>query len=767
MKRASFLTLLLILISILSFAQRQQKVGLVLSGGGARGLAHIGAIKALEDNNIPIDYISGTSVGAIVGALYASGYSVEEMEKLFLSEDFQRWLSGRVDETYSYYYKKEADNPSFFSFSFDSRDKFRLQLPSSLINPIQMDYAFMEIFAGASAVAHNNFDSLLVPFLCIASDITANKQKVFRKGDLGQAVRASMTFPFYFSPITIDGKVMFDGGMYNNFPSKEMHELFNPDIIVGVKISGNYPPPKEGDVVSYVKSIFTKETDYSVICNNGVLIEPDLKDFGILEFNKMKETYDIGYQAALEKIPNIREFLVDSISKEELSLKREKFNNKKPPLEIKALEIKGTNANQKKYLELALSPNNYQSLKENYFALCFDNNVKSIQPHICYDTLSHSYVLKLNVKTKENLTGKVGGCFSSNPISHLYLGLDYNMLKHHSWLFKSNVYLGRYYTSYMFGSRVDFSSKIPFFSELEFNSNMWSFYSLKTNFFDYSPLNYIVQRENNVQLHLGIPLGVKDKLVANVGYGVVKDDYFNTKNTTVYDTADNTKFSHLAAGLTRTYSSLDNTQFPVSGAFSKIQIQYIYGIEQFYPGNTSAISETKEKVHDWFQFSFRHKQFFSLSKHYSIGWNADAFYSFQNLFSNYTSSLLNAGVYAPTLETFTQFMPEYRTNQYLATGLENVFKVSLFRVDASFRINAYLYAPISRIITLGNNIPTYSDNFFEKIYFIFSSSLVFSTPIGPLSIIAGYHKRDDKTDNPFTISVNFGYVMFNNKNIDR
>lgn len=766
MKRASLLTLLL-LLSISSFAQRQQKVGLVLSGGGARGLAHIGAIKALEENNIPIDYISGTSVGAIVGALYASGYSVEDMEKLFLSEDFQRWLSGRVDETYSYYYKKEIDNPSFFSFSFDTKDKFRLQLPSSLINPIQMDYAFMEIFAGASAVANNNFDSLFVPFLCVASDITANKERIFRRGDLGQAVRASMTFPFYFSPITIDGKVMFDGGMYNNFPSKEMHELFNPDIIIGVKISGNYPPPTEGDIFSYVKSIFTKETDYSIICNNGVLIEPDLKNFGILEFNKMKETYDIGYQAALEKISKIREFLVDSITTKELSLKRKKFNENKPSLEIKAVEINGTNGNQKKYLERALFQNNSQSLKQNYFALCFDHNIKSIQPHICYNNVSNSYVLKLNVKTKESLTGKVGGCFSSNPISHLYLGVDYNILKHHSWLFQTNVYLGRYYTSYMLGSRVDFSSNIPSFAELEFNSNMWSYYSLKTNFFDYSPQNYIVQRENNVQFRLGMPLGVKDKIVANIGYGVVKDDYFNKKNTTVYDTADNTNFSHLATGLTRTYSTFDNTQFPVSGAFSKMQFQFIYGIERFYPGNTSTISDTKEKKHSWFQFSFRHRQFISVTKHYSIGWNADAFYSFQNLFSNYTSSLLNTGVYAPTLETFTKFMPEYRTNQYLATGLENVFKVSLFRIDASFRVNAYIYAPILRIITLDNNIPTYSNNFFEKLYFIFSSSLVFNTPIGPLSVIAGYHKRDDKADNPFTLSINFGYVMFNNKNIDR
>ena len=112
-------------------------------------------------------------------------------------------------------------------------------------------------------------------------------------------------------------------------------------------------------------------------------------------------------------------------------------------------------------------------------------------------------------------------------------------------------------------------------------------------------------------------------------------------------------------------------------------------------------------------------------------------------------------------------MPEYRANQYLAFGTENIFKVSFYRIDASFRLNGNLFAPISRIITKDNNIPTYSTEFFNKIYLIISSTLVFNTPIGPLSIIAGYHQRDDIKSNPFTISVNFGYVMFNRKNIDR
>lgn len=772
MRKAILFVLSLLMAISPCFSQRTQKVGLVLSGGGARGLAHIGAIQALEENNIPIDYIAGSSVGAIVGALYASGYSVEEMKSLFLSEDFQRWLSGKVDKNYSYFFKENEIDPALVSFTFDTKNKFKFQIPSSVVNPIQMDYALMEVFAGASAVANNNFDSLMIPFFCITSDIEAGEASIRRKGDLGQAVRASMTFPFYFAPIKIDGKLMFDGGMYNNFPSKEMQEIYNPDIIIGVKISGNYPPPREGDIVSYLQNIATKETDYNITCKNSVIIEPDLKPYGILDFGRMEETYSIGYDAALEKISEIKGFQKDSINKDELTQIRENFNKRKPAYVINNVIVEGVNQSQKNYIERSLFYNSTdknftEQVKRNYFSLCFDRNIKSVQPYMYYNNFSQSYVLNLNVNTQESFKVKVGGLLSSNPISHLYLGTEYNYLHHHSWQLKTNIFLGRYYTSFMTGVRLDYPSHFPFFAEIEFNANIWRYYNLKTNFFDFSPLNYIVQNETNIQLNLGVPIGVKDKLVFNAGYGLVDDEYFNIKNTTIYDTADNTRFHHFVSGFTRCLSSLNDFQFPTTGIFSKIQLQYIHGKENFTPGNTSTISDPKDKLHGWMQFSFRHKQYFDITKNFAFGFNADVFYSFQNLFSNYNSTLLNAGVYTPTLETFTQFMPEYRANQYLAFGTENIFKVSFYRIDASFRLNGNLFAPISRIITKDNNIPTYSTEFFNKIYLIISSTLVFNTPIGPLSIIAGYHQRDDIKSNPFTISVNFGYVMFNRKNIDR
>ena len=172
-----------------------QKVGLVLSGGGAKGAAHIGVIKALEENNIPIDYITGTSIGAIIGSLYAMGYSPEEMLELMLSKEFSYWQTGTVEEQYTYYFKEPYPTPEFAHFSIDMSDSLQIKasfLPQSLINTIQMNQAFMALFSQATAKAGWNFDNLFVPFRCVASDIYTKKPIIFKNGDLGDAVRASM-----------------------------------------------------------------------------------------------------------------------------------------------------------------------------------------------------------------------------------------------------------------------------------------------------------------------------------------------------------------------------------------------------------------------------------------------------------------------------------------------------------------------------------------------------------------------------------------------
>ena len=199
---------LLLLVSLYVWVHvPAQTVGLVLSGGGAKGIAHIGIIKALEENNVPIDYVAGTSMGAIVGAWYAMGYTPDDMLNLILSDDFNLWSRGIFDERYVYYFKKPDPTPEIVTFNVALQDSTKFEphfLPNSLINPFPMNYAFMSLFAPYSAQCDGNFDNLFVPFRAVASDVYHKRELVLRDGDLGDAVRASMSFPFVFKPIEID-----------------------------------------------------------------------------------------------------------------------------------------------------------------------------------------------------------------------------------------------------------------------------------------------------------------------------------------------------------------------------------------------------------------------------------------------------------------------------------------------------------------------------------------------------------------------------------
>ena len=189
MKKALYMFFLLF---VLTFQIQAQKVGLVLSGGGAKGLTHIGIIRALEENHIPIDYIAGTSMGAIVGSLYAMGYSPDDMERLLKSDSFKRWYTGNIEEKYIYYFKKNPPTPEFLNIRVSLKNplhKVKTQfLPSSVVDPLQMNLAFLELFGQATAACNNDFNQLFVPFRCVASDVYNKRPMIFEKGDLGDAV---------------------------------------------------------------------------------------------------------------------------------------------------------------------------------------------------------------------------------------------------------------------------------------------------------------------------------------------------------------------------------------------------------------------------------------------------------------------------------------------------------------------------------------------------------------------------------------------------
>src|SRR5690606_35390107 len=236
---------LLLLIFFSSTSLYAQKVALVLSGGGAKGIAHVGVLKALEEHNIPIDYIVGTSMGGIVGGCYAAGMSPQQIEEMILSDDFLRWITGSPEKGYNFHYYSDEISPGFIRLDLSLDSTLSVQFNTSIASDASLNFAITEKMAEASAISRNNFDSLFVPLRVMAADVFSQSQVILKRGSLSDALRATQTVPFFYTPIRVDDKYLFDGGVYNNFPVDVAQQEFEPVVLIGSnvpsKIFKEYP----------------------------------------------------------------------------------------------------------------------------------------------------------------------------------------------------------------------------------------------------------------------------------------------------------------------------------------------------------------------------------------------------------------------------------------------------------------------------------------------------------------------------------------------
>jgi len=737
-----------------------QKVGLVLSGGGAKGIAHIGVIKALEEQGIPIDYIAGTSMGAIIGGLYAAGYSPEEMKNIFLSEEFPKWISGKIDSKYIFYFKKEAPNASWIDIRFSYKNTLKPKLPTNIVSPQQMDFAFLEIFSGANAVAKSNFDSLMIPFRCVASDIYRSRAVVLKNGDLGKAIRASMTFPFYFKPIKINNTLMFDGGMFNNFPTDVMYNDFFPDIIIGSKVAGNYDKPEEDDIVSQLQNMLMEKTDYTTICENGVLINPNIRKIKLLDFSNVSEFIDSGYVQTIRNISKIRSFVNDSLSKDEFNKRRIDFNIRKSQLIVDQIKIKGLNVNQQHYINrLLLKKSNgisIEQIKTEYFKLLADNKIESISPSLIFDDSLKKYNLLLDIKKDKNFVAEFGGNVSSSPINEAFMQLQYKHFGKTARSFIINTYIGKFYSSAMASVRFDYPFKTPLFLEGSFVIHQWDFFKTKTYFFEDKTPSYLIQNEKYFDFKIGLPSGNKAKYEARFVESISNSEYYQNNKFERNDTADQTDFNFKSVNLTYEFNTLNKKQYANEGSFFQIKFKYIKGEEEYMPGSTALNKKSSVTQHYWFQGKLTYDKYFKKINFYTPGLLAEAFFSNQEFFNNYTASILSSEAFTPIPESATFFLPSFRSNCYAAFGFKNIFSISK---NLDFRLEAFIYQPYKEVLQK-NDLTAYYGKKLNIRHFIASSALVLHSPIGPISLNFNYYQNSDQN---FSLIFDIGYIIFNTK----
>ena len=766
--------LLLISLLIIAFQLRAQKVGVVFSGGGAKGLAHIGTLKALEENNIPIDYITGTSMGAIVGGMYAAGYSPTEIEKIALSTDFQNWVSGRYQSDYSFYFQKSTPNPSVVTAKMAIDTSLRLSFRPNLVNDIPLNFALLELFSQASAVAKDNFNNLFVPYRCMASDILSQKSIMVSKGSLTEAIRASMTVPLIYRPIKLDDKFVFDGGIYNNFPADIIQEEFKPDFVIGANVSSKtfneYPKEDDRLMNRFLVYLFLSKSDSTLVGKNGVYIEPNLADFSSTNFTPVAQLIKQGYDATMAEMDKIKAKIGRRITDEEIEKKRSNFNNQKSELVFSHINVSGVNSQQRRYIERLFKRDNetfnLSDIKRGYYKLVADEVFEAIYPKISYDNTTDSYNFEIVAQPKKSIKIDFGGNISTRPISNVFLGLQYNYLNRKAYTFASNFYSGRFYESVQVSGRVDFPTKLPLFLATELTYNHWNYYNTSKIFVENPSPTYIDQADRKIDLKFGMPLNRNARLMLNTTFINNSDNYSPTGTFVVGDLLDRTVFNGFRTSLTFEKNSLNRKQYATSGQNIVLSINYTTGKENYRPGNilSNSLGATvapgiSRNFRKWIHAKFSYENYFLKTKNYTLGYLAEVVASSQPLYNNYYATLLAAPAFYPLQDSRSTFLKNFRAFNYAAVGIKNIFNI---KRKLDLRVEGYVFLPYQEFKQIGSQQVGFEKTL-SKWRYAGTAGLVYQSPLGPISLSYNLY---DEARKKHGMLLHIGYLIYNKRSLE-
>ena len=752
---------------LLPFVQAQ-KVGLVLSGGGAKGMTHIGIIRALEENNIPIDYITGTSMGAIIGSLYAMGYSPDDMEALLRSEDFKRWYSGQVEPEYGYYFKQNRPTPEFFNIRFSFKDSLHIKpqiLPTSMVNPIQMNLVFVELFARATAACSGDFNRLFVPFRCIASDVYNKKPLIMRRGDLGDAVRASMSFPFVFKPIEIDSVLAYDGGIYNNFPTDIMREDFKPEVIIGSVVAANPGKPKENDLMSQLENMIMQKTDYTLPDSLGIIMTFKYDDVSLLDFDRLQELHDIGYNRTISLMDSIKGRIHRRVSAENVRLRRLVYRSNLPQFRFRDIYIEGANPQQQAYIKKEFHDEDhevftYEDLKRGYFRLLSDNMISEIIPHAVYDSENDLYSLHLKVKMEDNFSVRMGGSVSTTSSNQIYLGLGYQDLNYYSKEITLDGQIGKVYNNAQLMAKIDLPTRIPTSYRLIASLSTFDYYKKDKLFSKNDKPSFNSKDERFVKLMVALPFLANKRAEISIGYGKLQDNYFQSSVINFdKDRSDRSTYNLLGGAIGFYGSTLNARQYATKGYFEKLVAQVFSGKEKFIPGNPTETSVTTKERQSWLQISYMKYAYHTMSPKFTLGWMAEMLYSSKNFSENYTATMLQAADFSPTPHSKLMYNEAFRANQFLAAGIKPIF---VFNDMFQFRSEFYGFVPIFPIKKNALN-KAYYGKAFSRFEYIGEISVICQLPFGAISAYVNHYSSPKKEWN---MGLTLGWQLLNHRLIE-
>ena len=276
--------------------QEDLKVGLVLSGGGAKGMAHIGALKVIEEAGVRIDYIGGTSMGAIVGGLYASGYTTSQLDSIFRNTDFDQVIQDNLPRSAKTFYEKEASERYALTLPFS---KFKVTIPAAFSGGQNIYNELVRVLFHVKDI--HDFNKLPIPFFCIATDVETGEELLLDKGYLPEAIMASGTLPSLFEPMEVDGRLLIDGGVLNNYPVDEVRAM-GADLVIGVDVQHGL---RDRESLQSATEILLQINNYRTVGQmkekvkrTDIYISPDMDRYSVIDFDMRDSIIREGSQAA-------------------------------------------------------------------------------------------------------------------------------------------------------------------------------------------------------------------------------------------------------------------------------------------------------------------------------------------------------------------------------------------------------------------------------------------------------------------------------------
>lgn len=587
--------LFLLTISIITYSQdsttlrTRPKVGLVLSGGGAKGAAHIGVLKYIEETGIPIDYIAGTSMGSIVGGLYALGYTSDEILSIIAEVDWDRLISNQVDRKKISYERKSESRSQLvtipFSMGTDQEElqtrSFKNSLPTGIVSGDNLINLFNSLSVGYSDPV--DFKDLPTPFLCIATNMLNGGEDVLNKGVFSKSIRASMAIPILFDPVNIDDILYADGGLVNNFPADQCRAM-GADYVIGVSMSSGLEsdPQNLRTVFSQVKQLKTIITDkefdnYHAKCD--IFISPDLMGVGMLSFDteSVARVTQSGYEAAARKgneFKALKETVLSGISPDpaDSSTVKKAVNILRKRVLVSQIEMDGVGEDIEKWIRRKCTVKVGDHINK-------DDIDKSVS--IFYGTgnfVSITYTLHEDTTTEDAYILKFK--FVKNPPHDAGLGFRFDSQDMLSVLLHMGINRNR-----MSGVKADFSAKLGgnqwLNARLSYGHMLYPRLNVSYNFrnseLDTYDMDELVMNMKFLQHKFRVYLSENYSRTVSVGVGLEAEMLTPRKVMYLsYDTAakDNNSVNSLGTFAYFRYDNLNKASFPTRGVTGNIDFTW-------------------------------------------------------------------------------------------------------------------------------------------------------------------------------------------------